>query len=48
MKLIIERFFEKNYFFYDVEFKNKEEILEHMTREMQIRGLISKEGSKSV
>ena len=31
-----------------MEFKNKEEILEHMTREMQIRGLISKEGSKSV
>ena len=26
----------------------EEEILEHMTREMQIRGLISKEGSKSV
>ena len=31
-----------------MEFNNKEEILEHMTREMQIRGLISKEGSKSV
>ena len=47
MKLIIERF-SKRIIFYDVEFKNKEEILEHMTREMQIRGLISKEGSKSV
>ena len=42
------KIFRKELFFYDVEFKNKEEILEHMTREMQIRGLISKEGSKSV
>lgn len=42
------KIFRKELFFYDVEFKNKEEILEHMTREMQVRGLISEEGSKSV
>ena len=49
MEIDYRRFFRKELFFYDVEFKNKEEILEHMTRkEMQIRGLISKEGSKSV
>lgn len=42
------KIFRKELFFYDVEFKNKEEILEHMTREMQVRGLISEEGSQSV
>ena len=47
-EIYYRKIFRKELFFYDVEFKNKEEILEHMTREMQIRGLISKEGSKSV
>lgn len=42
------KIFRKELFFYDVEFKNKEEILEYMTREMQVRGLISEEGSQSV
>lgn len=42
------RIFRKELFFYDVEFKNKEEILEYMTKEMQVRSLISEEASQSV
>lgn len=42
------KIFRKELFFYDVEFKNKEEILEHMTKEMQVRGLISEEARQSV
>lgn len=42
------RIFRKELFFYDVEFKNKEEILEYMTKEMQMRSLISEEASQSV
>lgn len=42
------RIFRKELFFYDVEFKNKEEILEYMTKEMQMRSLISEEAGQSV